>query len=93
MLRFNNEFNCLLDKKITFQYILCYGSTIKNCRYKPYKHAFQYILCYGSTMEIHPIQTNDPNFNTSYVTVQLFWLFGLVLDYPNFNTSYVTVQL
>ena len=25
--------------------------------------------------------------------VQLFWLFGLVLDYLNFNTSYVVVQL
>ena len=28
MLWFNNYFNYLIDKKIAFQYILCYGSTL-----------------------------------------------------------------
>ena len=75
-----------------FQYILCYGSTgtrfIRTRRYTE----FQYILCYGSTQQSMQHSAPQPNFNTSYVTVQhtLCTLQKQVLS--NFNTSYVTVQ-
>ena len=42
---------------------------------------------------VHARNMHGIDFNTSYVTVQLFWSLELVLDYRNFNTSYVTVQL
>ena len=53
---------------------------------------FQYILCYGST----PLPKRKPgrhlHFNTSYVTVQLFYVLFIFLFRLYFNTSYVTVQ-
>ena len=34
---------------------------------------FQYILCYGSTAMVNLDWLIDEDFNTSYVTVQLYW--------------------
>ena len=54
----------------TFQYILCYGSTL--CYYYLGGDflAFQYILCYGSTVKPIVYMFVGSDFNTSYVTVQ-----------------------
>ena len=53
---------------------------------------FQYILCYGSTRPFIKCKFGIINFNTSYVTVQLYLPTLLNQSHLNFNTSYVTVQ-
>ena len=57
-----------------FQYILCYGSTIIPFPIIIIPFLFQYILCYGSTFVMATEKEILFNFNTSYVTVQL-WMF------------------
>ena len=106
--------NSKLNSHIRFQYILCYGSTLFCFLVLFGYETFQYILCYGSTgfkacdisatfISIHPmlrfnynlrfLNTPRPDFNTSYVTVQLDHVYKLNMTILYFNTSYVTVQL
>ena len=61
----------LIVKSTKFQYILCYGSTFFLVVRVGTRLSFQYILCYGSTDNHHVKNYVNPNFNTSYVTVQL----------------------
>ena len=53
---------------------------------------FQYILCCCSRFYLLYLSTSYPDFNTSYVVVQV--VFGCGSEPPlfNFNTSYVVVQ-
>ena len=50
MLRFNWKGDGFLKDRISFQYILCYGSTVVKLKNPDVKDIFQYILCYGSTL-------------------------------------------
>ena len=54
-----------------FQYILCCGSTVPKITDMVGKVVFQYILCCGSTLMFYYSPTLIPDFNTSYVVVQL----------------------
>ena len=49
MLRFNVGSSTFLTSLTSFQYILCYGSTIIILFFHVLNFKFQYILCYGST--------------------------------------------
>ena len=71
MLRFNCTARSSASSAYTFQYILCYGSTEELEKWEPEGGGFQYILCYGSTFLKSIASTVSPDFNTSYVTVQL----------------------
>ena len=53
---------------------------------------FQYILCCGSTLYNKIIPCELPNFNTSYVVVQLSRGKVQETQSQHFNTSYVVVQ-
>ena len=53
-----------------FQYILCYGSTVRILTNLLSVLLFQYILCYGSTAKKMFMIVWFRDFNTSYVTVQ-----------------------
>ena len=53
MLRFNRASVISLTQEISFQYILCYGSTRGSMHMQEYKAEFQYILCYGSTWMVY----------------------------------------
>ena len=72
MLRFNGFRNELCGRSNAFQYILCYGSTDAVYQERKYGRRFQYILCYGSTIKRYVPINIKIDFNTSYVTVQLF---------------------
>ena len=56
------------------------------------KFVFQYILCCGSTLYNKIIPCELPNFNTSYVVVQLSRGKVQETQSQHFNTSYVVVQ-
>ena len=76
-----------------FQYILCYGSTLKRVISINSFLKFQYILCYGSTT----FKTISFNTLKKFQYILCYGSTKSVLLYiskhSHFNTSYVTVQL
>ena len=78
---------------MTFQYILCCGSTVPYPGKVTTHLKFQYILCCGSTIFDDLYVWVRNNFNTSYVAVQQNRIIVYKLHQYNFNTSYVAVQL
>ena len=77
----------------SFQYILCYGSTIVKFGEKQQKTwiSIHPMLRFNKALKQYCLAVNL-NFNTSYVTVQRDRKFSLIKHIYNFNTSYVTVQ-
>ena len=68
-----------------------------------FNHYYLFFIRCNSKISIHPMLrfngihgpfkvVRNGNFNTSYVTVQLSFAFGLYTLLQHFNTSYVTVQ-
>ena len=77
---------------IQFQYILCYGSTIRNIRGILSNHHFNTSYVTVQRRRYRWNNRHYKNFNTSYVTVQPSNLLILEGFFCYFNTSYVTVQ-
>ena len=59
-----------VKRLLLFQYILCYGSTLRKRLPFFIVKPFQYILCYGSTLNVAIKFIAGSDFNTSYVMVQ-----------------------
>ena len=89
-------FNFLLREfgmsDISFQYILCYGSTFRLLIVLKEFKGFQYILCYGSTNPTYFLKSSK-----ILISIHLMLWFNAVkrlfVDVnEHFNTSYVMVQ-
>lgn len=74
---------------LEFQYISCCYSTNTILFNFIKSRPFQYIICCYSTINKASLPRTFPNFNTSYVIIQLFRQSSLPLF---FNTSYVVIQ-
>lgn len=72
-----------------FQYMICCYSTDTILFNFIKSRPFQYIICCYSTINKASLPRTFPNFNTSYVIIQLFRQSSLPLF---FNTSYVVIQ-
>ena len=90
MLLFNGVYEDGFQKGFIFQYIICCYSTNTILFNFIKSRPFQYIICCYSTINKASLPRTFPNFNTSYVIIQLFRQSSLLLF---FNTSYVIIQL
>ena len=89
MLLFNGVYEDGFQKGFIFQYIICCYSTNTILFNFIKSRPFQYIICCYSTINKASLPRTFPNFNTSYVIIQLFRQSSLPLF---FNTSYVIIQ-
>lgn len=90
MLLFNGVYEDGFQKGFIFQHIICCYSTNTILFNFIKSRPFQYIICCYSTINKASLPRTFPNFNTSYVIIQLFRQSSLPLF---FNTSYVIIQL
>lgn len=89
MLLFNGVYEDGFQKGFIFQHIICCYSTNTILFNFIKSRPFQYIICCYSTINKASLPRTFPNFNTSYVIIQLFRQSSLPLF---FNTSYVVIQ-
>ena len=92
MLRFFEVEQVLDNPDLTFQYILCYGSSATFLELVTPAPAFQYILCYGSSEHLHLyyLLPNEFQYILCYGSSGKRKI-NLLDSLSHFNTSYVTV--
>lgn len=92
MLLFNGVYEDGFQKGFIFQYIICCYSTNTILFNFIKSRPFQYIICCYSTINKASLPRTFPNFNTSYVVIQLKILQQKHSPLFNFNTSHVVIQ-
>ena len=92
MFRFKSFLFVVLYSEMRFQYIICFGSSNMILPFFEVEDVISIHHMFRFKILQNLQQERVQNFNTSYVSVQVFCKFVPTLPHFYFNTSYVSVQ-